>query len=397
LNCSESALAGSGFQKEGSGTHSGELLLRSFLDQVGFSPTNKQMSLKPLGSNSSRWIAPALLIAVATFFLSGCASPPGKFSPRKGDEIMVAGQFVHTGTRVVTWMDPGGYDAYRVEKRFSTPGTTESKTDQSRPRMGFSLRRGDLSETEIERVRGGGWDLPTLQKVVDQFVVHYDVAAASRSCFRTLHDVRGLAVHFMLDLDGTIYQTLDLKEGAWHATSSNDRSVGIEICNMGAYPQAQHQDMEKWYRRESDGRTAEVIPSWIGTNAQLTPNFIGHPARRKAVVGEVHGKELRQYDFTPQQYSALAKLTATLCKTFPKMNCDYPRNASGKLVTDKLPEAELEKYQGVLGHFHVQKDKTDPGPAFQWDYVIGNARRLMGPAGQQHGVEARPVQLLRDN
>ena len=32
---------------------------------------------------------------------------------------MVAGKLVHTGTRVVLWMDPGGYDAYRVERRFS--------------------------------------------------------------------------------------------------------------------------------------------------------------------------------------------------------------------------------------------------------------------------------------
>ena len=40
----------------------------------------------------------------------------------------------------------------------------------------------------------------------------------------------------MLDLDGTIYQTLDLKEGAWHATVANGRSIGIEIANIGAYP-----------------------------------------------------------------------------------------------------------------------------------------------------------------
>jgi tyrosyl-tRNA synthetase len=47
-----------------------------------------------------------------------------------------------------------------------------------------------------------------------------------RQCFKVLHDARDLSVHFMLDLDGTIYQTLDLKERAWHATTSNSRSVG---------------------------------------------------------------------------------------------------------------------------------------------------------------------------
>ena len=93
-----------------------------------------------------------------------------------------------------------------------------------------------LTDEEIERVRGGGWDLPLLQRVVDQFVIHFDVCGTSRQCFKVLQDMRGLSVHFMLDLDGTIYQTLDLKERAWHATSSNSRSVGIEIANIGAYP-----------------------------------------------------------------------------------------------------------------------------------------------------------------
>src|ERR1700722_20755931 len=38
--------------------------------------------------------------------------------PRKGDEIVVCGQLFHTTTPVVLWTDPGGYDAYRVERRF---------------------------------------------------------------------------------------------------------------------------------------------------------------------------------------------------------------------------------------------------------------------------------------
>src|ERR1051326_7874528 len=53
--------------------------------------------------------------------LAGCATTPrvGSFAPRTGDEIMVAGKYVHTGTPVVLWTDPGGYDAYRVERRFA--------------------------------------------------------------------------------------------------------------------------------------------------------------------------------------------------------------------------------------------------------------------------------------
>ena len=99
----------------------------------------------------------------------------------------------------------------------------------------FGLREKGLTPDEIEKVRGGGWDLPTLQRVVDQFVIHFDAAGTSKRCFQILQDRRGLSVHFMLDLDGTIYQTLDAKESAWHATIANGRSIGIEVANIGAY------------------------------------------------------------------------------------------------------------------------------------------------------------------
>src|SRR5438045_341937 len=45
---------------------------------------------------------------------------PGAVLPRAGDEIMVCGQLFHTGAPVILWTDPGGYDAYRTERRFAS-------------------------------------------------------------------------------------------------------------------------------------------------------------------------------------------------------------------------------------------------------------------------------------
>jgi hypothetical protein len=189
------------------------------------------------------WLAGAL---AAPAFLAGCCAcrSPGSHETRKGDEIVVAGQFFHTGTPVVLWMDPGGYDAYRVQRRFvpyaeSDFESSRAHLDTPRTPNRYDLRDHGLTPEQIERVRGGGWDLPTLQSNVDQFVIHFDVAGISRTCFKVLQDSRDLSVHFMLDLDGTIYQTLDLKERARHATIANSRSVGIEIANMGSYGAAE--------------------------------------------------------------------------------------------------------------------------------------------------------------
>ena len=33
-------------------------------------------------------------------------------------------------------------------------------------------------------------------------------------------------------------------------------------------------------------------------------------------------------------------------------------------------------FSGIVGHYHVQKNKTDPGPAMQWDRLLEDARAL---------------------
>lgn len=321
--------------------------------------------------------------ALVILLLASCAHAPKAPSVRKGDEIIVAGEIFHTGTRVVTWLDPQGYDAYRTERRFAPlEDASFEKTQPVAPEIRspnrYGIRKEGLSEEELQRVRGGGWDLALLQKRIDQFVIHYDVAGFSRNCFRILHDQRGLSVHFMLDLDGTIYQTLDLKERASHATIANGRSIGIEIANMGAHPPGTAPLLNEWYQRDAKGQTYIRVPERLGDPHFLTPNFVGRPARPQPVAGMVQGTLLLQYDLTPQQYQALIKLTATLCRIFPQLKCDYPRDSRGGLLRQKIPTESYPEYRGILGHYHVQLNKTDPGPAFDWDRLIAGARAQLG-------------------
>jgi hypothetical protein len=289
-------------------------------------------------------LATTALACAMLLLFSSCRTVPGTAAQRRGDEIIVAGQLFHTGTPVVTWMDAGGYDAYRVERRFSPYAessyeqTIAAVKDITAPNR-YSARTNTLSPEEIEKIRGGGWTLPQLQNVVDQFVLHYDVCGLSKTCFNVLHDHRGLSVHFMLDLDGTIYQTLDLKERARHATTSNNRSIGIEIANMGAYPPGATKTLDEWYGRDATGRTIITIPARVGDPMLRVKNFVGRPARPEPIRGIVQGTDLVQYDFTPEQYAALAKLTAALTKIFPKITCDIPRGPDGQVLPQKLPDA----------------------------------------------------------
>ena len=319
-----------------------------------------------------------LLFSLLTLVLAACSSAPrvGERLERKGDEIVVAGQYFHTGAPVVLWTDPGGYDAYRVERRFVPfeESSWEKSKDSMKGPNRFDLRSAGLTPEQIEKFRGGGWDLDSLRDVVDQFVLHYDVCGTSRTCFRVLHDMRRLSVHFMLDIDGTIYQTMDAKERGWHATVSNTRSVGIEIAHMGAYKPGDNATLAKWYAADELGNVRITIPSEKGDGGVRTPNFVGRPLVNDRIRGEIHGQTLEQPDFTPQQYDSLARLIAALHVALPKIELTYPKDAAGNLITRHLSDDELKQFRGVLGHYHVQDDKIDPGPAVRWELLMQRAR-----------------------
>lgn len=307
----------------------------------------------------------ACVILLALVLGSAACDAPGSRALRwlrQGDEMAVCGQLFHTGAPVVLWSDPGGYNAYL------TPPAVDAH---------FGFRSEMLTWEEAQHALIDGWDLPLLQRVVDQFVIHYDGSGVSRECFRTIHESRGLSVHFLLDLDGTIYQTLDLQERAWHATVANGRSIGIEIANVGAYPPEQAGKLEAWYRRDRAGLMRVAIPARLGDGSLRMHGFIARPARDQPIVGVIQGRMLRQYDFTPQQYRSLIRLTAALCRVFPQIRCDFPRDAQGQLIPRKLSDADLEQYHGLLGHYHIQTNKEDPGPAFAWELVVEGARQIM--------------------
>lgn len=321
------------------------------------------------------------ILAIVIFFLlslTGCHVTPGTPAERHGDEIMVAGERFRTGTPVVLWTDPGGYDAYRVDKRFADfdqrryAAWADPKGNPQR----YNLRDHNLNAEQLEAVRGGNWTLTQLQQAVDQFVIHYDVCGTSRRCFDVLHDHRHLSVHFMLDLDGTIYQTLDVKERAWHAGPANSRSVGIEIANMGAYAEHETKPWDRWYAADPDGQLRITIPNQLDRESIRTPRFVARPSRNQLIYGEIQGYTREQYDLTDEQYEALIRLTAALHKVLPQIELQAPRDPDGQVTNRVLSPDARDHHRGLIGHYHISASKSDPGPAFDWDRVINGAKKL---------------------
>jgi N-acetyl-anhydromuramyl-L-alanine amidase AmpD len=195
----------------------------------------------------------------------------------------------------------------------------------------------------------GEW--ATLRANLRQFVIHYDATGTSERCFRALHDQRGLSSHFLIDLDGTIYQTLDVRERARHAGAVNDISVGVEIANPGAYG--------------SPEALADAAIRMGGANTK----------GGRVYKGELQGRRLYQYGFTGAQYTSLIGLVRAVRQAAPNISLNAPTDTRGSILDWALPPGRRTTFSGIVGHYHVGPHKVDPGPAFDWERVLSGIRR----------------------
>ncbi|HEV3032580.1 MAG TPA: N-acetylmuramoyl-L-alanine amidase [Polyangia bacterium] len=274
----------------------------------------------------------AAALAAAAFAASGAelgAAPAGGGGPSTGTSIVIAGRSFDVGRPVVLWSDPQGFDAYQTRCIDQTGGCC----DGSSPR--FGARKGVVDRS-----------LPELQDAVSQLVLHFDGCVNSRSCFKSMHNRPrpagstgcGLSAHFMIDADGTIYQTLDLVERAFHAEEANSGSVGVEICNRGRV------DKAEW--------------------PKLPPDYRARPEKDVVINGEHH----LAYEFRAEQYDSIIALARTLLRVFPRIRPVMPEK-DGAPIMDTLPDPL--SFAGILGHLHVdlQKQKWDPG-ALDWGRIM---------------------------
>jgi len=242
--------------------------------------------------------------------------------------IVAAGQKFDIGTRVVLWDEPGGLNGYdtTIYRHRETDRKTGKETVRTVSGYRFSLR------SRFRRRR----TLGNLRKLVTQFFLHHDGLYHADTCFHVLHVQRGLSCHFLMDDDGTIYQTLDLFEKAWHGGYCNPMAVGIEIANRamaGRFPTAYNEASQKRYR--------------VGPR----------PKHRDTI----NGASILGYGYNDAQYEALIRLGIGMTEVFPMIGeaaADFPRDASGGVA--KYTIDQPAKHKGFICHYHASRNKIDP-------------------------------------
>jgi murein DD-endopeptidase MepM/ murein hydrolase activator NlpD len=175
--------------------------------------------------------------------------------------------------------------------------------------------------------------LDATRSVIRKFVLHHDGCFNAKMCWNVLHNERGLSCHFIIDNDGTIYQTLDLALMGYHAAEFNPDSIGVEFCNRG--------------------------------DAKKEPDYYSRKGLKRAIKPcKINGHTILSYDFTPEQYDSFNELCRALMKYLPNIPVEFPQDprAPGQQAWGTLDWQSAWAFNGYIAHYHLTNQKWDPGP-----------------------------------
>jgi len=244
-------------------------------------------------------------------------------------EIIIANQAFSIDAKVVNFRQPPGWDA--TLERCVNPG--QPCANNITPYGAKAKNTGARRYAFRPQLRKYGKNPPldATKAVIRQFVFHHDGCWSASMCWNVLHNERGLSCHFLIDNDGTIYQTIDLAFMAYHAAEYNVSSIGVEFCSRG--------DANK------DPNAAEYRKRGL---------------KRTTTPCKINGHTILAYEFTPQQYDAIRALARGMNRLLPNLPIEYPQELPGKQSWATMPSAF--GYAGFLGHYHCTARKWDPGP-----------------------------------
>ena len=77
---------------------------------------------------------------------------------------------------------------------------------------------------------------------IDSIVIHTTEGTLQDGLDWLSTRISSVSAHFVIAPDGDIFQMVDLKDRAWHATSYNDRSIGIEMVGESLRQSTWNQD-----------------------------------------------------------------------------------------------------------------------------------------------------------
>jgi N-acetyl-anhydromuramyl-L-alanine amidase AmpD len=214
--------------------------------------------------------------------------------------------------------------------------------------------RRDASRIAIDRTQMA---LPPAQyfnqkPLKDLIVLHFTAGQSARSAFDAWRaDSTRVATAFIVDVDGTIYETFPPAKWAHHlgvkgGTAQDKRSIGVELANVGPLKVSL-----------TDPQILNWWPSGFGKawcRLEETARYVKATYRGADFFAS----------FPEAQTRAAAQLVHRLCDEF-----SIPRALPPKSKRMEHDAAFFSSFQGVAAHHNFRSDKWDTGPAFDWNWL----------------------------
>ena len=259
----------------------------------------------------------------------------GKY--RTSGNLIIANQTFHIDAPIVNFTEPPYWNATQT---ICIP-TENDPAPACTPGTGGMVPYGKLPVPYTQRYTsrpalrryGANPPLEAVKSAIRQFVVHHDGCNSSDMAFAVMQNERGLSCHFLIDNDGTIFQTIDLALAAYHAAEWNFGSIGVEMCNRG--------------------------------DVALDKNYYAsgkHGPTRKDVACRINGHTFLAWEFTAAQMTSFQQLARGLQRYLPNIPAEYPQSSPGVQHWGTLPQRDSFAFSGYIGHYHLTGQKWDPGP-----------------------------------
>ena len=251
-----------------------------------------------------------------------------------------------------------GDSVERIAARFGV--TAAALTGANTIRAGGLIHPGEVltipgtrPEMTIDRSRRLPADQFVGEKQAkDLIVLHFTAGGSVEGAYQSwLSTQERVATAYLVDLDGHIYEVFDPTFWACHlgvAAAHNPgyrqdkRSIGIEIVNWGGLKLDPGEQLNCWPK-------------------QYRTRYCGANEKARYV-----GKSFRGIDyfaaFPEAQQAAVCRLTRSLCDQFA-----IPKQIPSDAQRDRLDWSYYENYKGVASHQNFHAEKTDIGPAFDWE------------------------------
>ncbi len=188
----------------------------------------------------------------------------------------------------------------------------------------------DYYENSRGYMQRDGLTYSTRHGQVDTIVMHYTVTTSADSTFNVLwNGGKGrFSYHYVIDKDGQVFQFVDENKVANHAGCLG---YAEEVCDAG-------------YNSRSIGISL-VGCGYSHSTCPVTSCYLGNPNVPHQLSGERRCWEA----YTPEQIRSTAELINDIIERHPNIRVD--RNH-------------------IIGHDEINRQKSDPGPAFNYSEVF---------------------------